>query len=165
VPGQGATFTLTCRVEQAVSDGPMRDGAIDLQTHDSWIRGQRFLVADDVPTNRMILKMFLEQLGGTVNLAPDGTAALERLARDGADMVLLDSNMPGLSGLETAHRIRAEHGPDLPMLLVTANADVLDPTYIRDAGIAGVVEKPILDHELIAGLSAARAAHEIAPAA
>lgn len=165
VPGQGATFTLTCRVEPVVASDSREDGLTDLQTHDSWIRGQRFLVADDVPTNRMILKMFLEQLGASVILAPDGSTALKRLAREGADMVLLDSNMPGLSGLETARRIRADHGHDLPMLLVTANADTLDPREILDAGFSGVVEKPILDHELIAGLSAARAAHEIAPAA
>jgi PAS domain S-box-containing protein len=102
------------------------------------LHGQRFLVADDTAINRIILREILEERGARVAEASSGeralamvTEALER--RDPFDVVLLDSRMPGLDGIETARRLvnddEMRFRGGAVILLVTS--DALNPTLAR----------------------------------
>lgn len=87
--------------------------------------GQRpasdILVVDDTPENLSAIEAALDGLGTTLVLAPSGTDALRHLlARDFA-LILLDVNMPGMNGLETAQMIRSrERNRHVPIIFVTA---------------------------------------------
>ena len=109
------------------------------------LRGLRVLLADDNALNREVLAEFLEQLGLDVEAVDDGSAALERL-RECAnfDYVLLDVEMFGLDGLETARRIRREaRFEKLPILALTGHTDAEARRSTREAGMNGHIAKPI----------------------
>ena len=113
----------------------------------------RILVVDDEPAVREALRRALQLEGYDVELAGDGVEALERLAADGIDAVLLDVMMPRLDGLETCRRLR-RGGNALPVLMLTARDAVSDRVAGLDAGADDYVVKPFALEELLARLRA-----------
>jgi adenylate cyclase len=111
----------------------------------------RILIVDDTPQNVKLLADLLTVKGYAVGTAADGTAALEKLAVDAPDLVLLDVVMPGLSGYDVCRKIRENPRTALlPVVLVTA----LDPQQERvkgiEAGADDFLSKPINQQELFA---------------
>src|SRR3982751_5899879 len=112
---------------------------------------QRILVVDDTPQNVKLLSDLLAAKGYEVTTAANGEQALEAIAKQPPDLVLLDIMMPGISGYEVCRKIRA--GPAtalLPVFLVTS----LDPNQERvkgiEAGADDFLPKPINQAELFA---------------
>ena len=113
----------------------------------------RILVVDDEPAVRESLRRALQLEGYDVGLAADGLEALERLAEDGADALLLDVTMPRLDGLEVCRRLRAG-GDRTAVLMLTARETVADRVAGLDAGADDYVVKPFALEELLARLRA-----------
>ena len=114
----------------------------------------RILVVDDEPAVRESLRRALELEGYQVDLAVDGEQALERVAAaDPADAMILDVLMPGIDGLEVCRRLRAE-GSELPVLMLTARAEVDSRVAGLDAGADDYLPKPFALAELLARLRA-----------
>jgi two-component system response regulator MprA len=114
----------------------------------------RILVVDDERAVRESLRRALELEGYTVELAIDGEAALARLAANGRpDAVLLDVLMPGVDGLEVCRRLRAA-GSRVPVLMLTARAEVQSRVSGLDAGADDYLAKPFALEELLARLRA-----------
>jgi two-component system, OmpR family, response regulator MprA len=112
------------------------------------------LVVDDEPAVRDSLRRALELEGYEVELAADGEQALDRLARDSEpDAVILDILMPGIDGLEVCRRIR-QTGSSLPVLMLTARAEVDSRVAGLDAGADDYLPKPFALAELLARLRA-----------
>jgi adenylate cyclase len=111
----------------------------------------KILVVDDTPQNVKLLADLLTAKGYTVTTAADGTAALDKLAADAPDLVLLDVMMPGMTGYDVCRAIRVHPRTALlPVVLVTA----LDPQQERvkgiEAGADDFLSKPINQPELFA---------------
>ncbi len=108
--------------------------------------GLRILVAEDNETNRRVLQGLLERIGHVVTLAQDGEAALDLLADSGKhfDLLILDHNMPGRSGLEVlqAHRFLSPTDP-LPTIILTADATPEAQAIYRAAGVDAYLTKPV----------------------
>jgi CheY-like chemotaxis protein len=84
----------------------------------------------------------LEDLGHRVETASSGQEALDRLTGGlEADLVLLDQNMPGLTGIETLVRLRASH-PNLPVLLASGYLDGEAQAALKEAPPSAVLPKP-----------------------
>ena len=126
------------------------------------LQGLRILVADDHEVNRRVMELFLSPIATLLVLAEDGHAALEALAVEPFDVVLLDVCMPGLDGYETARRMRLAPGPNraTPIIAVTGALGADDEARRRDAGMDGVVAKPVDPRELLSVLAAAGAARD-----
>ena len=108
------------------------------------------LVIDDVPTNIRLLEAILGSAGYTVVSATSGPEGLEAVARGGVDLVMLDVNMPGMSGHEVCRRIReADPARLLPIVMVTSGADANTVSAI-DAGADDFVGRPFDQAELLA---------------
>jgi DNA-binding NtrC family response regulator len=108
----------------------------------------RILVVDDDPGQRSLLDSFLSSQGFTIVTVDSGEKALDALRADHFELMISDVRMPGISGLETLRRARREHDA-LPVLLVTAYADVRDAVgAIRD-GALNYLSKPIDLDELL----------------
>ena len=106
----------------------------------------RVLVADDEKGFREALARRLTKRGAVVTQAANGREALESLNRESVDVVLLDVNMPELSGLAALERIRAEH-PNTEVILITGQASTQDGVAGIKAGAFDYLTKPIeLDH-------------------
>ncbi len=118
--------------------------------------GKNILVADDDPGQRSLLESFLSSQGFSVTTAVSGNAALERLASARPDMLISDVRMPGMTGLELLERVVAGY-PGLPMLLVTAYADIRDAVGAMRGGAVDYLEKPIDLDELLASVRRALA--------
>jgi two-component system KDP operon response regulator KdpE len=112
----------------------------------------RILVVDDEPQLRRALRATLSALGFVVADAESGEAALEILRTERFDLVLLDINMPGISGLETCRAIRAKS--DVSILMVTVRDRPADRIEALDAGADGYVTKPFDVNEFLARIRA-----------
>src|SRR5204863_9818297 len=85
------------------------------------------LVVDDNELNRDMLSRRLEHKGYRVRTACDGASALDLIAAEPIDLVLLDIEMPGLSGLDVLREVRKTRtGLQLPILMATARTDSAD---------------------------------------
>ena len=114
----------------------------------------RILVVDDERAVRESLERALDLEGYEVELAADGEAALDRLdAVVPADAVILDVLMPGIDGLEVCRRLRAR-GDAVPVLMLTARAEVDSRVAGLDAGADDYLAKPFALAELLARLRA-----------
>jgi DNA-binding NtrC family response regulator len=114
----------------------------------------RVLVVDDDPGQRSLLDSFLQSQGFATALAESGEQALELLRGGKFDMLISDVRMPGMSGLETLRRVRQEHAT-LPVLLVTAYADIREAVGAMRDGAVNYLSKPINLDELLASVQQA----------
>jgi two-component system, OmpR family, KDP operon response regulator KdpE len=115
--------------------------------------GGRILVVDDDPQIRRVLKVNLSGQGFEVDDAKDGEAALEKVRASRFDLVLLDINMPGMSGLDVCRAIRA--GSEIAIIMLTVRDNESDTVEALDAGADDYVTKPFKPSELSARIRAA----------
>jgi two-component system response regulator MprA len=113
----------------------------------------RILVVDDDRGIRESLRRSLEFNGYTVELARDGEQAMDAVARQRPDAMVLDVTMPRVDGLEVCRRLRSA-GDDLPVLVLTARDAASDRVTGLDAGADDYLPKPFLPEELLARLRA-----------
>ncbi|MCL2419424.1 MAG: response regulator transcription factor [Conexibacteraceae bacterium] len=111
------------------------------------------LVVDDEPAVRRALERALRLDEYEVELAVDGEEALDRLAEQPADAVILDVMMPGVDGLEVCRRMRAA-GDKTPVLMLTARDAIDDRVQGLDVGADDYLVKPFALRELQARLRA-----------
>lgn len=109
------------------------------------------LVVDDMRQNRAILERLLTGHGYNVRTASDGPEALEAIARETPDLILLDVQMPGMDGFELCRVLKAQAPTRLiPIVLITALSDRDSRMQGIDAGADDFIHKPFDAAELIA---------------
>jgi two-component system KDP operon response regulator KdpE len=111
------------------------------------------LVVDDEPQIRRVLRTTLSGNGYDVILAKDGQEAIEMVMREHPDLILLDVNMPGMSGLEACSKIRLSFTG--PIIMVTVQNSEQDKILALDSGADDYVVKPFTMGELLARIRAA----------
>jgi CheY-like chemotaxis protein len=110
-------------------------------------KGWTFLVADDHPVNRLLLKQVLQNAWphSVVLEALDGQKTLEVLHQHSVDLVLMDMVMPVMDGIDATRAIRRAGGQrirDVPVLGLTANVNPLDLQAFKAAGLSDIMLKP-----------------------
>ncbi|MEN6494678.1 MAG: PocR ligand-binding domain-containing protein [Thermoguttaceae bacterium] len=156
-PDQGSTFyfTVTLPVAQpspAGYESQLAGGnqaSIELSTASS--RVLRVLLAEDTPANQKLVRYVLGKRGHTVVVAQNGREALERLAAEDFDVVLMDVQMPEMDGFQATAGIRAMGSPraQVPIIAMTAHAMKGDRDRCLAAGMDAYLSKPVNGHELI----------------
>lgn len=108
-------------------------------------RSLTILLADDNSTNRMVISKILERCGHLVRSVKNGEEALNALEQDRFDLVIMDVNMPVMTGIEAAKIFRfTESGADhLPMIALTADASAEMAERVKEAGIDAYLTKPV----------------------
>jgi PAS domain S-box-containing protein len=171
--GRGSSFTVTMCLPVASGTAAMpaeadADALPQLATPAA--SRLRILVAEDHPINQTLAVRLLESLGHEAAVAENGRAAMERCAKEPFDAVLMDVQMPGMSGIEATRAIRAAEQaqglPRLPIIAMTAHVLPGDRAQCQAAGMDGFVTKPItggrLQHAL-AGITPFSGVLEAAP--
>jgi len=102
----------------------------------------RILVVEDDPDIRRILELFLSERDFTVTTAESADVDVQALAAAPVDLILSDVRMPGMSGIELLHHIKAQD-PDVQLVLMTAYSSVKDAVEAIQAGAIDYIEKPI----------------------
>jgi signal transduction histidine kinase/DNA-binding response OmpR family regulator len=114
----------------------------------------RILVVEDHEVNRQVAEELLRGCGCSVVVAGSGAEAIERVAAQAFDAILMDIQMPDIDGIETTRRLRRLPGwPGTPVIALTAHAMSGDRERIREAGLDDYLSKPIDEGELVAMLA------------
>jgi two-component system KDP operon response regulator KdpE len=111
------------------------------------------LVVDDEPQIRRVMRTALASHGYAIKEAKSGEEALESFRDEKPDLILLDVNMPGMSGVETCREIR--ECSDVPIIMLTVRNTEKDKVQALDAGADDYVVKPFGIEELLARIRAA----------
>jgi PAS domain S-box-containing protein len=148
--GKGSTFWFTAHLEQASGNTPQRHDTPDVQTASSRLqqlsekRGSiRILVVEDNLFNQQIATELLEAVNLTALVAENGQHALDVLAREKVDCILMDIQMPVMGGLEASRKLRTIPGlANIPVIAITANALHEDRLHCLAAGMNDFISKP-----------------------
>jgi two-component system KDP operon response regulator KdpE len=111
------------------------------------------LVVDDEPQIRRVLRSTLSSHGYTITEAKTGEEAVECVRKEKPGLILLDVNMPGMSGIEACREIR--RATDAPVIMLTVRGAERDKVLALDAGADDYVVKPFGIEELLARIRAA----------
>ena len=114
----------------------------------------RVVVADDNPDTVLSLRLLLEEDGHTVRGVESGYQALNAVRDFGADVLLLDIGMPGMTGFAVAHTLRERYGSAKPLLIaITGRNSGADRWLARSKGFDHYVAKPYDPNAVLALLS------------
>jgi CheY-like chemotaxis protein len=151
VEGRGTTFKIYLPVtREAVAEA---DRSYNLE--DYLGRGESILVVDDVPEQRQIATMMLEKLGYAVSTAASGAEAVDYVAENSVDLLVLDMIMdPGIDGLETYQQIKRIY-PDQKAVIASGFSETERVKAAIELGAAEYVRKPYSLEKV--GLSVRRA--------
>jgi CheY-like chemotaxis protein len=115
------------------------------------------LIVEDDPVTQTIVAAMLAQAGFQTQVAADGRSALQFVARQCFDLLLMDWQMPDLDGPEVTRRLRAgaagDHGRRVPVVALTANAFAEDRAACLAAGMNDFLSKPVVAEDLVAMVS------------
>ncbi len=112
---------------------------------------EKILLVEDDPMNMRLLKLALKGKGYQLQEAADGQSAVDMITLEPPDFIVLDIQLPRVSGLDVARRVRGETATkSIPILAVTAYAMKGDKNRIIAAGCDAYMSKPVNTHELAA---------------
>jgi signal transduction histidine kinase/ligand-binding sensor domain-containing protein/CheY-like chemotaxis protein len=149
-PGVGSTFSFVLPLADGVRPPTVIDAPRAPHTH-----RLRVLCAEDYPTNQIIVRMMLEELGHQVDVVENGLLAVAACACTRYDLILMDGRMPEMDGASATRLIRAGGPGDLPVLdqhlmiiALTANASEEDRARYLACGMDAFLTKPIDEAQL-----------------
>lgn len=152
--GKGSTFQLTVPVRIVAS---FEDASQPVPSLEGISDRLRILVAEDHPTNQLVIKHLLEPMGANVTIVDDGEKAVTAASVEGFDIILMDMQMPVMDGL-TAIRMIREREDRLgivrtPIAMLTANTSELHRSSSADSGANAFIAKPITTEILLRGIN------------
>jgi signal transduction histidine kinase/CheY-like chemotaxis protein len=156
--GKGSTFHL--KLPLALAHGPATPKAANTTDDSEPVSSLQVLAVDDNAINLMVLDQLLSSFGHTIVKAASGAEALAMLAERPFDLVLLDIQMPGMTGIEVLQRLRAVEGPNRAAPVVALTADVTSGGRRRylELGFTEHSPKPLQIADLMESIARAVAA-------
>ena len=164
VPGKGSSFSFITTLPKASAAEQEAAQVTLAPVQEAAVRGCRVLLVEDNPVNREVAQLLLEGHGVLVDEAASGIEALEMFEKRRYDVILMDIQMPGMSGLEATARIRSHADATraaTPILALTANAFRADAEKYAAAGMNDTLPKPFDESELLSKLASLIAGTEL----
>ena len=144
--GEGSKFWFTVRLKKRQSfaaELAEKETRIANHAPRQW-RGLKALLVEDDEINLELGKIYLEELGISVDSAEDGVQAVKLASSNRYDLIFMDMRMPNMDGLEATRKIRGiQHCKDTPIIAMTANAYVEDKDKCIEAGMNDFLSKPV----------------------
>ncbi|WP_418316903.1 ATP-binding protein [Piscinibacter sakaiensis] len=172
VYGKGTTFSVSLpagelvgveMLDPALLRASITAAAPQVQATRWAFPARRVLVVDDGVENRQLVRVLLEEVGLQVEEAENGQIALDRIAEEDFDLVLMDMQMPVMDGMTATRRLR-DCGFKLPVVALTANAMKGFESELEAAGFDGYQTKPIDVDALLRDLAARLGGQPVAEA-
>ncbi len=119
------------------------------------LKGMRVLIAEDLQSNRDVLKIFLKPAGCILATAENGQQALDALSAQQFDVVLMDVHMPVMDGVQAMQAIRGMNGPSaaVPIIALTADTSPESNARCMNAGADMFLTKPVVAAELFSAMA------------
>jgi len=114
---------------------------------------KKLLIIEDDASSREVVRLAMQGQPYELTEATTGDEGLERALADHPDLILLDINMPGMSGLDVCRKLRAD-GQMMPIIMLTAKSDTIDKVVGLEVGADDYVTKPFEVRELLARVGA-----------
>ncbi len=166
--GSRFQFTLTLPLGQATTAPQSQDTACDefVRQIEALGRPLRILIADDQPTNRMVVAEMFKSFDCRIETAVNGADAVKIALQFSPDVILMDVRMPEMDGLQATRALRARGGDfaAVPIIAFTADAFAGDMNAGLQAGMTDFVAKPVRKKTLVAAIlrSIRQSEHEAA---
>ncbi|MBN8555416.1 MAG: response regulator [Deltaproteobacteria bacterium] len=109
------------------------------------LRNRKILIIDDAPDVQTILRSFLEQEGAIVEVATNGSAAIQNITEQPYDLALLDLNLPEMSGYEIAQQMRHQGFKSLIYAFTAHDLNYLSKEKLKTSGFSGYLSKDFID--------------------
>ncbi|MEE9478845.1 MAG: response regulator, partial [Roseateles sp.] len=155
-PGQGSTFRFDVKAPACERPAAAKPAAVKPDAEMAQRHPLRILLAEDNVVNQKLALRLLSQMGYRADLASNGIEALDAVARQTYDVILMDVQMPEMDGLAASRRLNQL--PQRPRIVaMTANAMQGDREACLAAGMDDYVTKPIRVEALVAALMATMA--------
>jgi two-component system, sensor histidine kinase RpfC len=154
--GQGSTFSfeITLAKSPYIVEEVIGSNVVSLSEHKKFNKKLKVLAADDNAVNRMIIGEVLKSHNCKVTLVEDGDAALDSLETNQFDLMILDFNMPNMSGLEVLAIHNALPGAKaIPCIILTADATAETREKCMASGANAVLTKPVNAVQIISTIS------------
>ncbi len=160
--GKGTTFYFYIECDEVAPDTVDDNGSSSLSEDQAQkVNGLaahhdpvKILIAEDMPNNRLLLKKILGKAGFEMCEAHNGKEAVEKCAEWQPDLILMDENMPVMTGTEATREIKGAHPDDGPIIVsLTAYALEQAKQAALEAGCADFLAKPFKAHEIFSCIS------------
>ena len=149
-PGRGSVFSVSLPLLIAEPTGSEAEGEASIPELD---QGLTLLCVDDNPLNIEVARYLLQETGVSFRSAESGREALDMLAKEPVDVVLMDCHMVGMDGFETSLKIRKLY-PQTAVMALTADATVQTMDRCERSGMQGFVTKPFTPKSLMTAIHA-----------
>ena len=120
----------------------------------AFLKGKRFLLADDEPFNRFLLETIMEKWGVKADSVENGRKVVEQVRKNKYDFILIDLQMPEMSGMEATRHIRQQLNQQMPIIALTATSTPSEVEESLKSGINDVLLKPFKEQALLKKLLA-----------
>jgi signal transduction histidine kinase len=147
--GEGSTFSF--KLKFIKSEKNRLEEEMLMKTSFGSLKGLKVLVVEDNLVNQKIVSKFLAKWDATVDIAENGAVAVEKVAHEEDEVVLMDLHMPEMNGYDATRAIRSMEGDyfkNLPVIALTASAFLEDRDKIYTFGMSGYIIKPFNPREL-----------------
>lgn len=147
----GTTFILSIPFERGLPADLPATAVMD--TDSSILKDKKILLVEDNQTNRLIAKITLRPYGILLTESVNGLEAVEAVAKNSFDIVLMDMQMPEMDGVEATRVIRQQLKATVPIIALTANAIKGESEKCFEAGMDDFLSKPFNENDLIAKIA------------
>jgi CheY-like chemotaxis protein len=160
IPGKGSTFCFVLSFPK--TNKKVRE-AIEMPIAISEMEKTKVLVAEDMKLNQLLMKTLIEEFGFDCIVVDNGRNAVEKLAKESFDIVLMDLQMPEMDGFEATEYIRNELNSDIPIIALTADVTTTDLEKCKMVGMDDYIAKPVDDRLLFNRIVNLLKKHESVP--
>ncbi len=140
--GSGSVFTVLLPFGRCAEDQREPSGGAESMDGEA-LRSTRVLIAEDNPVNQRLMQLMMARIGCRAELVANGKAAVERARKGGIDIIFMDIEMPGMSGLEATRLIRESDSPQPYIIALTAYSFDVQRKECLAAGMNDFLSKPV----------------------
>ncbi len=138
--GKGSRFSFILSFLKTTNQAETVNDIIEL---DKEIKDIKVLVVEDMPLNQLLMRTLLDDFGFSSDIAANGKLAIEKMATQQYDIILMDLQMPEMNGFEATKYIRGILKSDIPIIALTADVTTVDVAKCKEVGMNDYIAKPV----------------------
>lgn len=137
---EGTTFSFTLPFQKTEADALVE---IELSEYDEDVSNVKVLVVEDIQLNQLLMRTLLDDFGFECDIAENGKIAIDKMQTKAYDLILMDLQMPVMTGFEATDYIRKTMNSDIPIIALTADVTTMDFDKCKAVGMDDYIAKPI----------------------